>query len=414
MFLVKNLNRVPPGIRIVLLLGCLLLSAQPNLYCQSTDELPALKIKVGKLLKENKFTEAAPLLEKLVAAEPDDPEHHFYLGSALLGLIPNTKDAAAKVALRKRARAEFVKAKELGTSYANIDAMIESLPADGAEVAPFSRNEDVEKLMSEGEAAFSRGQLDDAFKLYQKALAADPKQYHAALFSGDVKMQQNNFEQAEVWYQRAILIDPEKETAYRYSATPLMKQKKYDDALKRYIEAYITEPYNRFTTGGLVQWSQITNRTLAHPQIDIPSNVEFDEKGDAKINLDMGSLMNGKDDGSFAWISYGATRSLWHKEKFRKTYPNEPEYRHSLAEEADAIRSVLATATAKSSSGKAAQLSPSLQKLKKLDDEGLLEAYILLARPDRQIAQDHLAYLRTNRDKLRRYVTDYVAKGGGN
>lgn len=52
--------------------------------------------------------------------------------------------------------------------------------------------------------------------------------------------------------------------------------------------------------------------------------------------------------------------------------------------------------------------------LKKLDDEGLLEAYILLARPDEGIAADHPAYLRQNRDKLRRYVTQYVVNGGGN
>src|SRR5947207_3047633 len=83
------------------------------------------------------------------------------------------------------------------------------------------------------EAAYARGSLDDAFKLYQQALAVDPKLYYAALFSGDVMMQKEDFKQAEVWYQRAIQIDPNKETAYRYSATPLMKQHKYDEALAR-------------------------------------------------------------------------------------------------------------------------------------------------------------------------------------
>lgn len=403
----------PAGIRIALVLFCLLLCAPANLYCQTPDDLDAMKAKAGQLLKESKFTEAVPLLEKIVAADPDYPENHYFLASALLGLIANTNDAAGKVALRKRARAEFVKAKELGTHYANVDAMIQSIPPDGSDTTPFSRSNEAEKFMSEGEAAFSRGALDDAFKAYQKALAADPKLYHAALFSGDVKMHQNNFAQAEVWYQRAIEIDPEKETAYRYSATPLMKQNKYDEALLRYVEAFITEPYNRFTTSGLVQWAQATKRNLGHPKIDIPTDVQFDEKGDAKVNLDLGPLMNGKDDGSFAWISYGATRSLWHKEKFRQTFPNEPQYRHSLAEEVDAIRSVLDIAIAKSSSKKDT-LSPSLKKLKQLNDEGLLEAYILLARPDQGIARDHLAYLRSNREKLRRYMMEYVVKGGGN
>src|SRR6185369_125080 len=100
----------------------------------------------------------------------------------------------------------------------------------------------------------------------------------------------------------------------------------------------------------------------------------------------------------------------WRKEKFAKTFPNEKTYRHSLAEEADALRSVLSVATA----DKDKKLSPSLIRLKKLDDEGLLESYILLARPDDGIALDHPAYLKQNRDKLRRYVMQYVVKAGGN
>jgi hypothetical protein len=81
-----------------------------------------------------------------------------------------------------------------------------------------------------------------------------------------------------------------------------------------------------------------------------------------------------------------------------------------LAEEVDALRSVLSTAT---TDKRTKNLSPSLAKLKKLDDDGLLEAYILMARPDEGIAQDHPAYLKHNRDKLRRYVNEYVITNGG-
>ena len=122
-------------------------------------------------------------------------------------------------------------------------------------------------------------------------------------------------------------------------------------------------------------------------------------------------MLGGKDDGSSAWIVYGGTRSTWHKEKFAKAFPGEKTYRHSLAEEADALRSVITLAT---SDKKTKTLSPSLAKLKKLNDEGLLEAYILLALPDEGISQDHPAYLKQNRDKLRRYMVEYVVTGGGN
>ena len=81
-----------------------------------------------------------------------------------------------------------------------------------------------------------------------------------------------------------------------------------------------------------------------------------------------------------------------------------------MAEEADALRSVITIAT---SDKKVKTLSPSLAKLRKLNDEGLLEAYILLARADQGITADHPAYLKRDRDKLRRYVVEYVVTGGG-
>ena len=377
---------------------------------QTDESIAEMKQRVAALMKQTKFTEALPLLEKIVAAEPADAQMQYYLGSALLGQAANTKDEATRKTLRIRARNAFIRAKELGINEPNVEAMIRGLPVDGSDASAFSPNVEANGFMVEGEALFSQGKLDEALKDYQKALELDPKLYHAALFSGDVFMQKEDFAQAEVWYKRAIAIDPNRETAYRYSATPLMKQGKYDEARDRYVEAFITEPYNRFSAGGLTQWAQVTNSALAHPKIDIPTSVTFDEKGDAKINLDASALLGGKDDSSFAWISYGATRSTWHKEKFARTFPNEKTYRHSLAEEAEALRSVLALAAADK---KTKNLSPSLVKLKKLNDEGLLEAYILLARADAGISRDHPAYLRDNRDKLRRYVVDYVLTGGG-
>ena len=369
-----------------------------------------MKQKAAELIKQTRYTEALPILEKIATAEPDDAETQFYLGFALIGQANSTQDAATRTSLRVRARAAFIKSKQLGIKEPVVDALIQSIPADGADGKAFSQNAEANKLMTDAEAFFAQGKFDEALANYQKALQLDPKIYEAALFAGDVYMERNDFAQAEVWYQKAIQIDPTRETAYRYSATPLMKQHKYDEARDRYVEAYISEPYSKFSVAGLKQWAQFKQITLAHPAIDIPTNVTFDEKGDAKINLDASALLGGKDDGGFAWISYGAARSEWHKEKFAKTFPQEKEYRHSLAEEADALRSVLTLATGDK---KVKTLSPSLAKLKKLNDEGLLESYILLARADEGIAADYPAYFAQNRDKLRRYVVEYVLTGGG-
>jgi tetratricopeptide (TPR) repeat protein len=397
-------------------LAIILLCLSSNFYsvafsAQTDETIDKLKTKALVLTRENNFAEALPLLEKIVAAEPDNGEMQFYLGSALIAQANNNKDSAQRKSLSLRARAAFVRAKELGMELPLIDAMITSIPIDGSERRSFSQNVAADALMSEAEIFFAQGKLDDALRNYQKALALDPRLYQAALFAGDVFVQKEDFAQAQSWYERAIAIDPAKETAYRYSATPLMKQGKTEAARDRYIEAFITEPYNQFARAGLIQWAQITQTDIAHPSIDIPTNVTFDDKGNANINLDTSALLGGKEDGSFAWIAYGATRTSWRKEQFTKKFPKERVYRHSLPEEAEALRSVITLAM---SEKKVKTLNSSLVKLKRLNDEGLLEAYILLGRPDDGIAQDHPAYLKENRDKLRRYMIQYVATGGGN
>lgn len=388
----------------------LILTCALTARSQTGDDLPAMKQKAADLIKEAKYVDALPLLEKIVVAEPDNAQMHFYLAFGLLGQANVTKDEAAQKAFRLRARNAFLKSKQLGNRDPLVDALIQGIPADGGTTTNVSANIEANRAMAEAEAFFSQGKMDDAFRSYQRALGLDPNIYEAALFSGDVMMHKEDFAQAEVWYQRAIKINPDRETAYRYSATPLMKQGKYDEARDRYVEAYISEPYNRFTIAGLSQWAQVTKARLAHPDIDIPTDVTFDEKGEAKINLNMSALLGGKDDGSFAWISYGATRTEWHKEKFAKTFPRESVYRHSLPEETDALQSVLTLAT---SDKEVKKLSPSLTRLKRLNDAGLLPAYILLAKPDRGIAQDFPAYRSANRAKLRQYVREYILTGGG-
>jgi len=357
-----------------------------------------------ELAKQQKYTEALPLLERVAALDPNDPEIQFYLGFALIAQSNTITDAAAQKSLRVRARNAFIKAKELGSQQPIIDALIQSIPPDGSGGRFLSNNAEANRLMSEAEAYFARGKLDDALQAYKKAFQLDSSLYEAALFSGDVYTQNGDFEQAEVWYQKAIAINPNRETAYRYSATPFMRQGKRAQARDRYVEAYICEPYNRYTTAGLIQWARATNSKLAHPDLKIPIKVSFDEKGNAKIDLDSSVLLH-PDDGSIAWLGYGATRTTWRKEKFTKSFPGEKTYRHTLAEETDALQSVLEIVLETKS---VKTLSPSLTLLKQLNDRGLLEAFILLARADEGIAGDHPAYLKKNRDKLRRYVVEFM------
>ena len=131
--------------------------------------------------------------------------------------------------------------------------------------------------------------------------------------------------------------------------------------------------------------------------------IHNDGKADTKLNMSAEG-----DDGSLAWVSYITKREEWQKTKFAKQFPKETTYRHSLMEEADALRSVISAAKGL----KPKSMNKQIAILTQMDQDGVLEAFILIATPDRGIAQDYAAYLRTNRDKLKLYVTKYVIGNG--
>jgi tetratricopeptide (TPR) repeat protein len=370
----------------------------PSVIAQSTDP-QVQKIKAKGLMDEQRMTEALPIYEELAKSLPNDREVFYYYGFALLGQAANVSDEATQRSLRIRARAAFSKAKELGDSSQLVQGLIDGIPPDGSPGSGFSDNAAANRYMEQGEAAFSTGKLDDALAAYQNAFKMDPQCYYAALFSGDVHSQKGNFSEAMTWYKRAIKIDPYKETAYRYSATPLMKQGKYDEARDLYIEAFVTEPYNRLAVNGIIQWGQATNSGLGHPKLDIP---KITIGPDGKTNSSI-SVSSDPGDGSLAWMSYVTTREEWQKTKFAKQFPGQT-YRHTLAEETDALRSVVVMAT----SLKPKKLNEQIALIAQMDKDGVLESYVLMAIPDKGIAQDHRAYLIANRDKLKKYVLNYV------
>jgi hypothetical protein len=117
------------------------------------------------------------------------------------------------------------------------------------------------------------------------------------------------------------------------------------------------------------------------------------------------------DDSGSAWMIYGFIRASWPMKEFAQNYPDETKYRHSLKEEAAAFRAAIRVLDEKKIKDPG-KIDRSLQVLMKLDKEGLLEPYILLAMPDEGIARDFVPYRRTNVENLRRYVKTYVLNGG--
>ena len=361
-----------------------------------------------QLYKDAKFTEALPLFEKLATAHPDDvqiAELHAILVSTQAVYL---KDPEARKQARIRGRELLLHAQKIGANSPLLHSLLDALTPDSD--IGFSAKKEVDEAMREGESAFAKGDFPKAIEMYQQALLLDPNLYEAALFIGDVYFKSADQQKAGEWFARAVQINPDRETAYRYWGDSLMKQGKVTEAGDKFVEAFIAEPYNRLARAGFVQWGERVNIQLAHPRVEFPAGVTQKGENQTTITLDPKMFEKGKDDvSSSAWMIYSLTRATWPAGEFAKQYPNEKAYRHSLKEEASAIRSALKALDEK----KAASADQSLQILKKLEQEGLLEAFILLAMPDAGIATDFEGYRKTNIAELRRYVKQYVLTGGG-
>lgn len=408
----KAIRNFPSFLTLIVSASLLLAMAGgwASVAAQTDEEYKAMRAEAMALYEQHRMAEAVPILEKLHAANPKDVGVLSRLAFATFSNSATMQDATARKQARVRARELAVKAKELGETGSLIQGIID-IPPDGGEVS-FSNRKEVEAAMRDGEAAFARGDFKQALAAYERALQLDPRQYEAALFIGDVYFKQQKATPAGEWFAKAVAIRPDRETAYRYWGDALMMDGKSDQARDKFIDAVIAEPYSRTSRVGLIQWGQRTGVQLAHPRVDVPTSVSQsagkDGKNETNITLNA-DLLGGKKDGTSGWMFYGITRALWMNEKFLKEYPNEKEYRHSLREETEALRLVIEAGKndIKDSKGKA-KLDPSVANLVKLDDAGLLEAYILLAKPDAGIARDYEEYRKANRAKLRQYLLEYV------
>jgi tetratricopeptide (TPR) repeat protein len=390
-----------------LLFAFLLLTPAPAAFAQQDDEE---RRRAFQLYKDAKYVEALPAFEKLSVSHPNDPEVWETYGFLVLSQNAYLKDAAARKQARLKGREILLQAEKLGANSALFKSMLASVPPDGGTDAAFSTKKEVEDAIREGEGAFARKDYAKALEMYQLALLLDPKLYEAALFIGDVYFATADQVKAGEWFGRAAAINPDRETAYRYWGDALMRQGRATEAGEKFAEAYIAEPYSHLSRASFLDWGEKVHLTLAHPQVDLPASVTRKQDGGTSVVLDPNILKDDKSKSGGAWMTYSLIRAGWQTE-FAKQYPNEKTYRHSLKEEAAALRGALRVAEDPKGDGK--NVDPSLQILKKLDKEGLLEAFILLALPDEGIAKDFATYRSTNVENLRRYVKLYVLTGGG-
>ncbi len=116
----------------------------------------------------------------------------------------------------------------------------------------------------------------------------------------------------------------------------------------------------------------------------------------------------GDADGTSSWFTYTLSKAVWHGDRFKKEFPNEKDYRHSLAEEVDGYQMVITQVRAGLQSKKITKLDPALANLLKLSDEGLLGPFVLISKADPGIAQDYPAFRDAHREKITPYINEWI------
>lgn len=388
--------------RLVLLLSLL---ASPCLQGQSSGNgaYQATRHKAMELFAQGHRLEALPLLEELSQKNPKDQEVAVALAASLVDHAATLSDPQAAAKERLRARDLLEKSESTSPLAENLLQLLRQMPESGA--IHFSDNPAADEAMRAGEAAFSLRNFDEAIKDYSKALEIEPKNYSAALFIGNTYDKKNDSAQAAKWYERAIQLDPNIETAYRYYADMLAKQGQMARARAMLIHAAVAEPYNRIVWRELRAWAAINNTEISSVYAGVPvSALKKDAQPPGKAEQSQ--------DASDAWRAYLAVQSEWRSGgKFKEHFPQETGYRHTLAEESEALNAAVATAEKLNENKRAAELvakDPGLLLLLKLHDAGLLQAYILFSLGDAGIAKDYSAYRAAHRDKLEEYMDKFV------
>lgn len=370
-----------------------------------SGDVRARRQQAVELFQQGKRLEALPLLEEMVKANPRDDEMLVDLAASLVDHAATLSDQKAAGRERLRARDLLDQAWKLGNTNPlgmNLSQFLQQMPPSGA--IEFSNDPRVEEAVQSGESAFARRDFDEARKNYFRALELQPANYSAALFIGNSYDRQNNFPKAAEFYQRAIQRDRDVETAYRYYADMLARENDLEEARKMLVQAAIAEPYNRAVWRELHAWATLSGSQINLVYVSIP--LADDASTSAKAETPPSSHFTD------VWKAYRNTRSQWQANEFVKRFPRERTYRHSLPEEAEALKAAAASLRDLSGDRKGAALiaqDPSVVLLLKLYDAGLIEPYVLFSLGDAGIAQDYSRYRENNRSKLESYLNQFVA-----
>ena len=353
------------------------------------------------LYDKQNFMGALPLYEDLHQQQPGSVVFDECLAMTLLAKL-GQQSGADQEATRKRAKDLLLQAKAAGDDSNLLQILLEKMSlADqfGPAAPPVTGHEWFEKA----EASFSSGDLLGAVVFYQKALEVNPQYYSAATFAGDAEYKLGHTAEAGKFFAQAIAINPDVETAHRYWGDCLEKAGEHKRAEEEFILAIVADPYTRAPRVGLKQWADANHARIVPPPIKLPARATPGKNGN--VNITLSPSAEKTDQETSLALTYSMESALWQGDEFKKHFPDEKVYRHSLLEEVTSIR--LMFSVLKEQKIPEGKLSVSTRTLLDLDKKGMLECWILLDNPDQGIAQDYIAYRKDHRDLLARYIAQY-------
>ena len=366
--------------------------------------------RANTLYRAGKRPEALPLYEELAKANPNEMLYAKRLADCLGARAAQLSDPAEIVAVRTRERDAAKRAVELGDTaeFIRLMATIDPNQPLYAGIASPAK-----ALLAEAEKAYTAGDFQTAMAKYTAAAQADPQLYEAPLYAGDTAYVQHDLVTAATWFARAIAVDPNRETAYRYWGDAILKYGDDPSAAKaKFIDAIVAEPYNKLAWQGLKQWAQLEKAMLLAPKIERPAPPVVDAKNPGKIDITIGAgtTDSTQHPGASAWLMYSLVRAGYQGEQFKKDFPDEKQYRHTLREESAALASV--AEGIKNQNLIKDDLDESLRNLIDLNQAGMLDCWILISGADAGISQDYESYRKTHRQLLRDYLARFVVHGG--
>ena len=379
------------------------------------------------LFLAQKPLEALPLYEDLCRQDPTVAVFAERHGAGLLAKEATLSDPAERMKVHLQAIEEIKRAQALGDNSSYVRAILnaDSKTYAGAVLAGISLTvgytyhgkPEARAVFEEAEAAFGRSDWTAAAKLYTQASTLDPGWYDPVLYAGDSFFRLKDASNASIWFAKAIAIDPDRETAYRYWGDALFQAGDQIGAREKFVEAVVAEPYGNPPFYELARWAQRNGHQLVKPAITRP---EFSTP-DGALRIDP-ELTASLEDGRSSWIIYQQYRVAHGARTLNQimvaggtdanAVVTPSGYRHTIAEEHAALRSMLADIDDKLKSGTLieANLDPSIRNIRNLEKANFLGAWIAINAADAGIRSDYPDYRGHHRQHLTSYVDTYLIR----